>query len=258
MTRHFVAAGLLWIVLTALGELLLAFVNPMPRGASEESAVVEGAFSLLAALAVPVFAFVLSVLFYSVLRFRAAGPDADGYPIHSNVTVATLWLVISTALAVYVIFNPGLSGLAELWRPRPAELLVRVAAQQWNWTVSYPQYRVTIKKAKEVPLPVGKRVLFEITSNDVVHSFWIPAFQLKMDAVPGITTTLALTPVLQGNFDDDPGYRVQCAELCGTGHATMFAAVRAMDPKQFEDVMEKLKAQQSSDSTATTSGGNRP
>jgi cytochrome c oxidase subunit 2 len=257
LRRHFLASGILWFGLTVLGELLVAYADPMPPGASEESTVVRGAFHLLAVLAVPVFSFVLSVLFYSLLRFRAPGPEADGQPIYGSTTVAALWLAITTGLAIYVIFNPGLSGLAELWRPRPSELLVRVEAQQWNWTVSYPQYRVTIKKAKEMPLPVGKRVLFEITSSDVVHSFWIPAFQMKMDAVPGLTTTLALTPAVVGSFSDDPGYRVQCAELCGTGHATMSAAVRVMEFKEFEATIAKLKAQQSSGSTAT-SGGYRP
>ncbi len=257
MRRHLIGPAVLWIVLTALGELLVALFDPMPSGASAESSIVRGAFHLLAVLAVPVFAFVLAVLLYSVIRFRAAGPEADGPPIHGSAPVAALWLALTTALAVYVIFNPGLSGLAELWKPRPAELLVTVQAQQWNWTVSYPQYRVTIKKAKEVPLPAGKRVLFEITSTDVVHSFWIPAFQMKVDAVPGLPTTMAVTPVTVGSFDKDPSFRVQCAELCGTGHATMSAAVRVMDAQQFEETMAKLRARGSSEDLAK-SGGNSP
>ncbi len=255
MKKHLLIAGVLWLILTALGELAVANWDPMPLGASEESSVVRGAFHLLSILGVPVFAFVLSTLAYSVLRFRSGGPDADGPPLRSHGAVTALWLAITTGLAVYVIFNPGLSGLAELWRPRPAELLVRVDAQQWNWTVSYPQYNVTLKKAKEVPLPAGKTILFEITSKDVVHSFWIPAFQMKMDAVPGTTTTLALTPVREGDFRTDPQYRIQCAELCGTGHATMSAALRVVDPGQFERTMSQLKAQQTASTTATLAGG---
>jgi cytochrome c oxidase subunit 2 len=78
-------------------------------------------------------------------------------------------------------------------------------------------------------------VKFEITGTDVLHSFWVPAFRMKIDAVPGKVTTLYVTPTVVGAFDDDPNMRVQCAEICGTGHARMRTQVVVVEPDEFEE-----------------------
>lgn len=242
MRRHLRTAFILWIILTVVGEILALSVNIYPLAGAEEAEIVDSAFRLLMILGVPVFTFVLAALIYSAYHFRVQGePAEDGPPIHSNQPVAIAWLVITSALAVFVIFNPGLKGLAELRANPNADLIVQVEAQQWNWTIAYPQYDVTIEKAQALLLPAHQRVKFEVTATDVVHSFWIPAFRTKIDAVPGMTTVAYTTPNRIGELDDDFNYRVQCAELCGTGHARMRMEVEVIELDEFETWIDKVK-----------------
>jgi len=243
MGRHGWNVAILWIALTAIGFVLVDQINIYPVAAAEEAHLIDGAFRLLFLLGLPVFTFVLAVLGYSVLQFRSTGPDEDGPPIYSNTGVLAIWLAVTILLALTVIVHPGFTGLFELWADSHADLVVQVEAEQWNWTVVYPDYGVTIRKAKELLLPVNQRIRFEITATDVVHSFWIPAFRMKIDAVPGMTTTMYVTPNREGTFDQDPNYRVQCAELCGTGHARMRMRVTVLSPADFEGRMEELQAQ---------------
>jgi cytochrome c oxidase subunit 2 len=95
----------------------------------------------------------------------------------------------------------------------------------------------------EMVLPADRRVKFEVTATDVLHAFWVPAFRMKIDAVPGGVTTTYATPNVTGGRDDDIGFRLVCAELCGTGHSVMAMPVRVVEPDEFEAwVAEKALA----------------
>ena len=111
-------------------------------------------------------------------------------------------------------------------------MVVQVQGGRWFWRITYPEYGVS--STEEMVLPVDKLVRFEVTSMDVLHSFWISAFRIKVDAVPGMITTTTATPNRIGSFDTDFGYRLQCAELCGLGHTVMAIPVRVVEPGQFE------------------------
>lgn len=233
MQRHLLTAALLWILLTLVGETLFLNASIYPLAAAAEAETVDSAFRLLTVLGLPVATLVLAVLLYSVLRFRSRGePAEEGPPIHGSRPVTVTWLLVSTGLTVFVIFNPGLSGLAELTRPEPPDLVVQVQAAQWFWKVTYPEHELT--STEELVLPVGKRVRFEVTSADVLHSFWVPAFRMKIDAVPGRVTQVYVTPTRTGRFDDEFNLRLQCAELCGVGHAIMQMPVRVLDQAGFD------------------------
>ncbi|MDQ7843561.1 MAG: cytochrome c oxidase subunit II [Armatimonadota bacterium] len=230
MRRH-LAAALLWAALTAAG-LWAARVDLLPLAAAREAAIIDEAFRLLLRLSVPVFAFVLAVLIYSLVRFRVRGePREEGPPLFGRGIVPWVWLGVTSALAVYVIFNPGLRGLAELRANPTADLVVQVEGSRWQWKISYPQYDMTVR---EVVLPVGRRVRFDVTATDVLHSFWIPAFRVKIDAVPGMTTRVFVTPTVAGSYEDSYHLRLQCAELCGLGHNLMASPVRVVDAGGFE------------------------
>jgi len=244
MRAHLLIAGALWAVLSVFGEVILFTFSFYPKRASAEAAIVDDAFQLLMVLSAPVFAFVISVLVYSLLRFRSRGePAEDGPPLKATRAMGGAWLAVTGALAVFVIFNPGLKGLAELRSNPRADLVVKVEGRQWLWTVSYPAQGVKVNSPKEMRLPVNKRVKFEITSVDVVHSFWVSAFRMKIDAVPGLTTSLYVTPTEVGSFSTDPGLRVQCAELCGLGHADMRMPVAVVEPAEFDAWVGSLRAQ---------------
>ncbi|MBZ0294882.1 MAG: cytochrome c oxidase subunit II [Anaerolineae bacterium] len=242
MRRDLIYVAILWLVLTAIGEAWALNTNFMPAMAAEEAEIVDEAFRTLMIMGVPVAALVLAVLGYSFLRFRVRGePYTDGPSVRNYQPLAVGWFVVTTALAVLVVFNPGLEGLNKLNADANADLVIQVEGEQWHWNVTYPQHDLSYARALQIALPVDTRVRFELTSKDVIHSFWIPAFRMKMDALPGRTTILYVTPTELGTFEDDPNLRVQCAELCGTGHAWMRMSVRIMEPAEFERWLDEAR-----------------
>jgi cytochrome c oxidase subunit 2 len=114
--------------------------------------------------------------------------------------------------------------------PRPLE--VTAVGQQFAWRFEYPDEDVT---SGELVLPVGREARFTMRALDVIHSFWVPEFGQKMDAVPGIRTTILATPTRTGEF------RVICTELCGLGHATMRAKARVVSEQEFEAWLEERR-----------------
>ncbi len=243
MKKDLIIAIILWFVFTAVGEYWAINANIFPIAAAEEAVFLDGAFRLLIILGMPVFTLVLTFLFFSIIRYRSKGePDSDGPPLRTNTPLAAGWLAVTTGLAIFVVFNPGLKGIAELEANPNADLVIQVTGEQWHWDVSYPQYDLTYQRATQIALPADTRVKFELTSTDVIHSLWIPAFRLKMDAVPGKDTSFYVTPTEISDTEMDSNVRVQCAELCGTGHARMQMAVRIMEPDEFETWVAEAKA----------------
>ncbi|MBI4348334.1 MAG: hypothetical protein HY553_15945 [Elusimicrobia bacterium] len=237
---------MLWAALIIVGVALVAIADLDPVQGSEESVIVDDAFRFLLLLSVPVFAFVVVALGYSAVVFRARGTHEGDAPVVGEPRAVPLaWLAVTSSLAVLLIVTPGLTGMAALglggFPQREPDLVVKVQAEQWNWTVTYEGLGVTLTKATDVPLPRGRRVRFEVTSTDIVHSLWIPAFRVKIDAVPGMTTTVSATPTRVGSFEADPLYRLQCAELCGAGHARMVSTVTVLEPDAFERRIAELR-----------------
>ncbi len=244
MNRDGVIVTILWVAMTAIGEWLAVTARIMPLGAAEQAAVIDEAFTLLLVLAVPVATLVLAFFFYSILRFRAKDGDSeDGPPVRGNNALALVWVLGSLILAVYIIFNPGLKGIRELEASQGADLVIQIEGVQWHWNVRYPDYDLSYDRALQIALPVDTRVRFDITSQDVLHSVWIPAFRMKMDAVPGRVTTLYVTPNKVGDFSMDPNLRVQCAELCGTGHPLMRMDVRVLEQDEFQEWIQEAREQ---------------
>jgi cytochrome c oxidase subunit 2 len=228
-------AGILWLALTLVIEVLVATWDFQPLAAAKEARVVDGAFRVLFLLAIPVVTFVFVALIYSAFRFRRRGAQPeDGPPIRSNGRVLGVWFLATSALTILVIIFPGTTGLLELrgHAREEADLVVQVEGIRWAWKMTYPQQGVT--SYSELVLPVGQRVRFEVTSVDVIHAFWVPAFRMKVDAIPGRVTTIHATPDLPGSLQRDSGFRLQCAELCGIGHAVMVVPVRVVEPAEFE------------------------
>jgi cytochrome c oxidase subunit II len=209
--RHFWIALAAWVVLSGVGIALVVGIQILPVIASREAAIENSAFVLLLVLAVPVLMFVVVGLAYSAVRFRANGDDADGPPIHGHRGFQAAWLGISFVLVIG-LFSYGTVGLIDIRGAQTADFEVQVSAEQWAWHFTYPSTGIT---SKELHIPVGERVHVLINSDDVIHSFWVPAFGIKQDAVPGRTTQIYFTATVAGTY---PGL---CAELCGFGHTDM-------------------------------------
>jgi len=236
--RDWIVVTVLWSVLTVIGELAIFTWSMVPEGYAREAEVVNDAFLLLLAFSVPVAAFVMTMVGYSVVMFRSKGePTEDGPPMKGEPAVITAWLIITTLLVFTVLVNPGFVGLSDIRGDADADVVIGIQSQRWTWEATYENGVVS---GDELVLPVDTRIRFDITATDVLHSFWIPAFAVKIDAVPGRTTELLVTPERLGDADSDPNVRVQCAELCGSGHAAMSMPVRIVEQDEYEQWLDGL------------------
>ena len=221
--RHLWIAGAIWAVLSILGAALVAGIQILPVIASREAEIEDSAFVLLTVLSVPVLMFVVVGLAYSALRFRANGDEEDGPPIHEHRAIQVVWLVVSFVLVIG-LFAYGAVGLVDIRGAQAADFEIQVLGEQWKWSFKYPSGVVS----KELHIPIGERVHLVINSKDVIHSFWVPAFGIKQDAVPGRPTQIYVTATVAGTY---PGL---CAELCGTGHTGMHLSVVVSEPGDLE------------------------
>lgn len=240
------ALAALWAALSAAGLWAVErwWLPSLPVAAAAEAEVVDHSFALLVRWSVPIAAFVFAMLLYAALRFRARAGEPGESPVgtRDNPWFSWTWLLVTAALNAYFILVPGVGGLQGLAAGgTDADLVVQVRAEQWSFTFTYPEYGVSVKD--RLVLPVGKRVRFDITSDDVIHSFWIPAFRMKLDAVPGRTREMYVTPTRVLSSRIDPTVRVQCAELCGLGHAQMRAALEIVGEDQFARWIAEMRKQ---------------
>ncbi|HEY7467273.1 MAG TPA: cytochrome c oxidase subunit II [Dehalococcoidia bacterium] len=233
---------LLWAALTVAGVAAVVLVPFYSVVGSDKGEEISGAFTFLTALAMPVAAMVISVLVYSVLRRGSdALPPEDGPAYDGRGPFPRLWLGVTAGLTLLIMIYPGLVTLDDvIEKHKDPDLVVEVEARQWTWLMAYPEQG--LKNQIEIVIPVDRKVTFNITSVDVVHSFWVPAFLMKVDAIPGHTTTISLVAVEQGDYSDEPLYRLQCAELCGLSHANMRVPVRVVSEAQFADWVKQQTA----------------
>jgi cytochrome c oxidase subunit II len=220
---------LIWLPLALIADLLIWFaLGPhLPPGALSSSAASQQTdITVMAVMAAPVTLFVLIYFGYALIVWRhREGDDEDGPPIHGNTRIAVTWIAATTVivLSLFVygtveLIVPAGAGAGEgntpIWQPSGGTpLQVQVIGQQWRWTYRYPQYGGFETTA--LVLPVGQNVQFNVTSLDVIHSFWAYQLGVKADANPGVNN-VAFTKTLHTG-----AVTVRCTELCGLWHADM-------------------------------------
>lgn len=198
--------------------------------------------------------FVLGLLLWVMFRYRRAANPVPSKTSH-NTTIEVIWTAVPVVILV-VLAVPSIQLLAAQYEPAPANAVtLKATGNQWNWTHQYPDhggFEITSNMLKErdqvgpnerfrtdadgprllavdnrIVLPVGVPIRLQTTAADVIHSWAMPAFWVKLDAVPGRINELSFTI-------DRPGlYFGQCSELCGARHAYMPIAVEAVSPEQF-------------------------
>ena len=251
MRRDLAIVGILSIIFTILGELI-AQTTIVPTPLSDKGQEIRHAFDTLVMFAIPVFVVVVVTLVYSVVQYRNRGlPERDGPAQFGRGSIPFVWFGVTSSLAVLLMVYPGLTSLPGIVNVAThPDLDVQVQGMQWAWMVTYPRYRVTTRA--ELVLPVDRTVRFEITSADVVHSFWIPAFMMRIDAVPGMTTRLSLRPTQTGSYATNSNLRLQCSQLCGLGHTVMVMPVRVVSGAEFDAwIQQQPKTAQASAGPAT-------
>jgi cytochrome c oxidase subunit 2 len=214
------------IGITALGTVVVLNVPWLPEQASTQAGPTDTLYDILAVASVFVFALVISILTVSVLRFRRRfGDDADGEPIHGHTGLEILWTSIPAVIMIVAAVASGVV-LANIEEKKPGTRLINITGEQFAWTFDYPAEGV--KRAGELHLVKNTPYLIRLHAKDVIHSFWVPEFRIKKDAVPGMTTKMRIEPTRYGV------YTLACTELCGLGHSTMRARVVVQDQQAFD------------------------
>jgi cytochrome c oxidase subunit 2 len=241
MKKDLIVFGQLWLLLSIIGVVLVWQVDLLPVARSDKGVEIDHAFRVLLVMSMPVFAMVIAVLVYSVARSASFSlPPEDGMPLQGRGAFPIAWLVATSALAGVVMAFGIIETPKVMGHAHHADIVVNVKGVQWTWLVSYPDEGVA--SAREIVLPVDRVVKFNVSSSDVLHSFWIPAFQMKIDAVPGTDTGFTLKPISTGTMADDIGLRAQCAELCGLSHSRMRVPVRVVSDAEYEQWVASVKA----------------
>lgn len=171
------------------------------------------------------FAVLVSALVvYFAVKYRRRHPDEVGADIHGSIALELLWTVIPFILAM-VMFVWGAKVYFDIARPPADSMEVFVVGKQWMWKVQHPE---GVREINELHVPVNRNVKITLGSEDVLHDYYIPAFRVKMDAVPGKLTTMWFRATKPGV------YQIFCAEYCGTQHSGMIGHVTVLAEHDYE------------------------
>jgi cytochrome c oxidase subunit 2 len=233
-------AAVLAVIAVAIGIALSYVIHWFPVQASTQARNTDDLYHVLVIATIPIFVLVVTVILYCVWQFRMRPGEElkDGPPIHGN-----------TRLEVsFVILHKNEE------KPRGVpEVQIDVYAQQFFWSYEYPRAITggAPLKSTHLYIPENYTVYFNLRSRDVIHAFWVPAFRLQEDVVPGITTHWRVTPDRLGS------YPVVCNLLCGVGHSLMRSTVHVVPPAQFQAWIKSQESTAASGagSASASSGG---
>ena len=234
MRKTLVQLAAIGIVIGALVTLVAVLLQWLPTSASEEFDRIQDIYWFATVISIVIFSLVAAVILYAVWKWRVPpDDDADGPPIHGNTKLEVVWTAIPAVLVV-ILGVVSAVVLSENGQAGERPLQVKVVGQQFAWKFEYGDYQGLT--SGELVLPVGEEAQFTMQALDVIHSFWVPEFGQKMDAVPGIETKILVTPTRTGEF------AVICTELCGLGHATMRAKARVVTRAEFDQWVKESSA----------------
>lgn len=246
-------ASALVVAPAAMGDLLTP-----ESGGSPNADAIDSLYKIVLYIAIAIFVLVEGTLLWSLIKYRARRGGPEAAQIHGNTPLELGWTVGAAAILVVItavtfvylddITDPPASGpnglgqsveVATIDQPEPPgdgddAITIGIDGRQFLWRYDYPN---GVSDYHELVVPTDTTVLIELTSSDVIHSWWIPKLGGKMDAVPGYTNKLWFKIAEPGD------YYGQCGELCGSGHADMRARVRAVPPEQYTAFLERRETE---------------
>lgn len=236
-TRRF---GAIWVVASLIATpLVIVLLGPIlpPGKASEQASGQVTTNTVLLGMATPVLLLVVIYMIYAVIYFRQPrGGVLEGPAVGGNARVQTTWIVVTSALVLFLAVYGSVrliadygsgsgSGPTPLTVPKGPKLPVQVIAQQWAFTYRYPTYGGV--ETPHLVLPEGQMIELNVTSLDVIHSFWAIQLGVKADANPQVNNVAFVRPTKLETFE------VRCAELCGIWHGEMFDNGQVVTPAAF-------------------------
>lgn len=249
--------GIIWVVLSALADWVAAVVGRHFYffTAAEQAQEGQAAAQFVLMTVVPIFVFVVMMLFYALIRFRRRKGETgvSKSQVKFNKSFVGIWVTLSLIVNLFLFIHPTASAMQVYFQQDQAynqsqdTLVVDVTGMQWQWMFKYPQYGIDEAVDSNgndiLVLPKDRPVKFVLNSIgigdglsqqiNVIHSFWIPAFGMKMDVIPGETRTEYIKPDVISSTSQNGMLRVQCAEVCGPGHPYMEANVKVVSPSDF-------------------------
>jgi cytochrome c oxidase subunit 2 len=214
------------VIVGIAATAIAIFIPWLPDLASEEGERIDFVFWFVTGICIVIFAVVAAVSIYSVLKFRVRpDDDSDGPPIHGHTGLEIAWTAIPAALVTVIAVVSAVALAKNQDLPRD-KLVVDVTARQFAWSFKYPQYGNV--ESGTLRLQNQRGTELRLRALDVIHSFFVPEFRQKQDAVPGKLTTLPITPTRIGD------YPLECTELCGAGHSLMRTRAIVMSKADFE------------------------
>ncbi|MWJ28260.1 cytochrome c oxidase subunit II [Halomonas sp. ZH2S] len=228
----------------------------MPRGVTDVSGEIYGLHMTIFWICVVIGAVVFGAMFYSLFRYRHS-KGAKSANFHEHTTVEIFWTTIPLLILVGMAV-PATATLTKMYDASEADLDVMIIGQQWRWRYEYLGEEVAFTSNMSTPraqisgeegfgehylrevdeplvLPINRKVRFLMTSDDVIHSWWVPELAVKQDTIPGFINENWV------NINEPGIYRGQCAELCGIDHAFMPIVVHAMEEAEFDAWMVERK-----------------
>jgi cytochrome c oxidase subunit 2 len=228
--------AIIGVVATAAGIVIALSIHWFPADGSAQASNLHTLYDVLLIASVPIFVLVATVVLYSAFNFRMkpGEEEKDGPPIHGNTRLEVVWTALPAILIVGLCAY-SYSVLRSNESTHPGAMVVNVTTRQFAFEFSYRNPAGQEIVSPDLYLPNRQPVVFHLRSLDVVHSFFVPQFSEKLDAVPGIVTTLRVTPTRVGR------YPVECTELCGAGHSLMRSAAVVVSPAAFKTWLNAQK-----------------
>lgn len=251
------------IVGTVLGAvvsvLLIVFVT-LPEQASEQAVDIDNIYLYMLGFSGIIFGIVTLFIVVAIYRFRARPNDTrEGPPMHGITWLEVVWtlipfvIVVTCAAGGWWVLNKGDVEA----QARANGQQIHIVGYQFGWKYDYLNGNIDLKEQSELVLPVNEPVIFELSTLDVIHSFWVPSWRMQMNATPGQINETSITPTKIGT------YEIVCAFLCGVGHTGMNSAlegsiiprVRVVSRADFEKWIAERKieaAKQAEEATVQT------
>jgi cytochrome c oxidase subunit 2 len=185
---------------------------------------VDALYFFLVGLAVFLSLLIAGLIVFYAIKYRRRSPDDIGANIHGSLLLEIGWSGIPLLITM-VIFVWGASVFFAMARPPDEAISIYVVGKQWMWKVQHLDGQ---REINELHVPIGRAVKLIMTSEDVIHDFFVPAFRVKADVLPGRYTTIWFEPTKPGR------YHLFCAEYCGTKHSGMIGQVVVMEPSEYQ------------------------
>ncbi len=202
----------------------------MPFGGSTIAGDVDTVFNFILYTSTIIFALVVFGIVFFSIRYRRRGKLALTPSISHNTKLEIIWTVIPTILVVIVFFMGFNTYLKMSVVPKDA-MEIKVTGQKWFWSFEYPEAGATT--VNELVVPIDKPVKLLMSSQDVIHSFFVPGFRIKQDVIPNRYTMIWFEATKTGEYD------LFCAEYCGTKHSEMIGKVKVVSEQEFENWLEE-------------------